>query len=73
MKANMDITNFVVTGRDSALLYGDYATYQGQLAKKLLNCRKKLNVATKNRGKYHKKDQVTAEQIGGNHEYVVKQ
>lgn len=67
---DMDITKFVVSGRDSALLYGDYATYQGQLAKKLLNSRKKLGIATKNRGKFSKKGDVTAAQIGENHAYV---
>lgn len=66
----MDITKFVVSGRDSALLYGDYATYQSQLAKKLLNSRKKLGIATRNRGKFSKKDEVTASQIAENHEYV---
>lgn len=64
----MDITKFVVSGRDAALLYGDYATYQAQLGKKLLNCRKKLGITTKNRGKFHKKDQVSAEAVGQNHE-----
>lgn len=62
----MDITKFVVSGRDSALLYGDYGTYQAQLGKKLLNCRKKLGVSTKNRGKYQKKDGPSAEQIADN-------
>ncbi|OHW90478.1 signal recognition particle 68 kDa protein [Colletotrichum incanum] len=66
----MDITKFVVSGRDAALLYGDYATYQNQLAKKLLNSRKKLGIATRNRGKFNKKGEVTATQIAENHEYI---
>ncbi|KAK1596315.1 signal recognition particle protein [Colletotrichum navitas] len=66
----MDITKFVVSGRDAALLYGDYATYQNQLAKKLLNSRKKLGIATRNRGKFSKKGDVTATQIAENHEYI---
>ncbi|POR34600.1 Signal recognition particle subunit SRP68 [Tolypocladium paradoxum] len=66
----MDITSFVVQGRDQALLYGDYSTYHTQLAKRLLNSRKKLGIATKNRGKFHNKDDVTAEHVGGSHEYV---
>ncbi|KAK1985801.1 signal recognition particle protein [Colletotrichum cereale] len=66
----MDITRFVVSGRDAALLYGDYATYQNQLAKKLLNSRKKLGIATRNRGKFSKKGDVTAAQIAENHEYI---
>ncbi|KAJ0167316.1 Signal recognition particle subunit SRP68 [Colletotrichum tanaceti] len=66
----MDITKFVVSGRDAALLYGDYGTYQNQLTKKLLNSRKKLGIATKNRGKFGKKGEVTATQIAENHEYI---
>ncbi|RDA83189.1 hypothetical protein CP532_1235 [Ophiocordyceps camponoti-leonardi (nom. inval.)] len=66
----MDITAFVVRGRDQALLYGDYATYHSQLAKRLLNSRKKLGIATKNRGKFHKRESPTADQVAANHEYV---
>ncbi|KAF4919458.1 Signal recognition particle subunit SRP68 [Colletotrichum viniferum] len=66
----MDITRFVVSGRDSALLYGDYTSYQTQLGKKLLNSRKKLGIATKNRSKFHKKADITADQISENHEYI---
>ncbi|KAK3398472.1 hypothetical protein B0T20DRAFT_411193 [Sordaria brevicollis] len=66
----MDITKFVVSHRENALLYGDYATYRAQLSRKLLNCRKKLNIATKSRGKFHPKAQITAEQISDNHEYL---
>ena len=65
----MDITKFVVASREKALLYGDYATYRSQLSTKLLNCRKKLNIATKSRGKFHPKAPVTPEQIAENHEY----
>ncbi|KAH8880632.1 hypothetical protein GQ53DRAFT_736546 [Thozetella sp. PMI_491] len=66
----MDITQFIVSLREKALLYGDYATYRSQLTKKLLNSRKKLNIATKSRGKFHPKAEVTAEQIASNHEYL---
>lgn len=69
--ATMDITKFVVSSREKALLYGDYATYRTQLSGRLLNCRKKLNIATKSRGKYHPKGPVTPEQIAENHEYDV--
>lgn len=65
----MDITKFVVSHRENALLYGDYSTYRAQLSRKLLNSRKKLNIATKSRGKFHPKAQITAEQISENHEY----
>lgn len=67
----MDITTFVVRGRDKALLYGDYSTYHGQLAKRLLASRRKLGIATRSRGKFSKKDGVTAENIAENHECVL--
>ncbi|KAF5018354.1 hypothetical protein F66182_9665 [Fusarium sp. NRRL 66182] len=66
----MDITKFVVQGRDQALLYGDYSTYHKSLSKRLLSCRKKLGIATKNRGKFREHDKVTAEKMAQNHEYV---
>ncbi len=60
----MDITQFVVSSRDKALLYGDYSTYRTQLAHRLLTCRKKLRVATKHRGKYnHKSTNIQAELV----------
>ncbi|KAI8960712.1 Cupredoxin [Daldinia sp. FL1419] len=66
----MDITNFVVSARNQALLYGDYATYHKQLVKKLHKCRKRLNIVTKNRGKFTKKDPITAENLSENREYL---
>ena len=67
----MDITKLVVSSR-AALLYGDYSTYRRQLSGKLLKCRKKLSIATRNRGKFHPRPQVTAEQIAENHEYETR-
>ncbi|KAH6631902.1 hypothetical protein F5144DRAFT_235296 [Chaetomium tenue] len=69
----MDITKFVISLREKALLYGDYSTYWSQLSGKLLNSRKKLNIATKSRGKFNPKAPVTPEQIAENHEYVYLQ
>lgn len=66
----MDITKSVVSLREKALLYGDYSTYWSQLSGKLLNSRKKLNIATKNRSKFNPKAPVTPEQIAENHEYA---
>ncbi|KAI1294278.1 hypothetical protein F5Y03DRAFT_387730 [Xylaria venustula] len=66
----MDITNFVVSARNQALLYGDYATYHRLLAKKLHNSRKKLGIINKNRSKFTKRDAVTAEQVAENHEFL---
>ena len=67
----MDITNFVVQGRDKALLYGDYSSYHAQLSKRILSTRKKLGTVTKNRGKFQKKGEVKAQDIAENHECVV--
>ncbi|RYP73506.1 hypothetical protein DL769_004220 [Monosporascus sp. CRB-8-3] len=66
----MDITTFFVSARNQALLYGDYSTYHRQLAKKLHNCRKKLNLSTRNRGKFSKRSDVTPSQIAENHGFV---
>lgn len=66
----MDITSFIVQGRDKALLYGDFSTYHNQLARRLLNSRKKLGIVTKNRGKFRKAEPVTAQDVQGNHEYI---
>ena len=68
--AAMDVTKFVISLREKALLYGDYSTYWSQLSGKLLNCRKKLNIATKSRAKFNPKAPVTPEQIAENHECV---
>ncbi|KAI0388837.1 hypothetical protein F5Y17DRAFT_173597 [Xylariaceae sp. FL0594] len=66
----MDITNYIVSARNQALLYGDYGTYHRLLAKKLHSSRKKLNIVTKNRGKFGKKPSVTSEQVAENLEFV---
>lgn len=64
----MDITAFINEGREKALLYGDHSTYHAQLSKRLLSCRKKLGIVTKNRGKFQKQDDVTADNISENKE-----
>jgi hypothetical protein len=64
----MDITRFIVSGRDEALLYGDYSTYRAQLSRRLLSARKKLGQATRKGAKYAKRPAVTAEDIASNHE-----
>jgi signal recognition particle subunit SRP68 len=64
----MEVTKFVVTGRDKAKLYGDYSTYRTSLSNRVHNLRKKLGVATKPRAKYTNRAPVTAEDIGRNHE-----
>jgi hypothetical protein len=68
LPAIMDITKFIVSSRERALSLGDYGTYRAQLSRKLLNSRRKLNIVTKNRGKYHPKALVSAEELAENHE-----
>ena len=65
---DMEITKFVVSGRDQALLYGDYNTYRSQLSRRLLSIRKKLGHTTKKGAKYTNKAPVTAEDIASNNE-----
>jgi len=66
----MDITNFVVSHRDSALAIGDYGTYRSQLSRRLRTLQKKLGRSTPKNAKYSAKAPVTAEDIGRNHEFV---
>ncbi|KAF7550287.1 hypothetical protein G7Z17_g5820 [Cylindrodendrum hubeiense] len=67
----MDITSFVVQGRDKALLYGDHSTYHGLLSKRLLNARKKLGIATRNRGKFRPQGKLTPEEVAENHGHAI--
>jgi signal recognition particle subunit SRP68 len=64
----MDITNFIASRRE-VLLIGDYAEYRAQLSRQLLAVRKRLGRATPKKEKFARKD-VTAEEIGSNHEFV---
>lgn len=64
----MEVTKFVVSGRDHAKLYGDYAKYRTSLSNRIHNLRKKLGIATKPRAKYSSRAPVTAEDIGRNKE-----
>lgn len=67
----MEVTKFVVSGRDKAKLYGDYSSYRTQLANRIHNLRRKLGVASKKPpAKYTNKAPVTAEDIGRNNESV---
>lgn len=66
----MDVTNFVVSQREKALLIGDYATYRKQLSRRLLVVRKKLHYTSTKGKKYAARPAVTAEDIARNHEYV---
>jgi signal recognition particle subunit SRP68 len=67
---SMEVTKFIVSGRDEAKLYGDYATYRKRLSNRIHNLRKKLEIANKPRAKYISKAPVTPEDVGRNHEYI---
>ncbi|KAI0521447.1 Cupredoxin [Xylaria bambusicola] len=66
----MDITSFVVSARNQALLYGDYATYHKLVVKKLHTLRKKLGIVNKNRSKFTKTGPVSPDQIAENHAFL---
>jgi signal recognition particle subunit SRP68 len=62
----MDITSFITSQRESALLVGDYSSYRKRLTRRLLTLRKKLGKATPKNAKYAPKSPVTAQEIGSN-------
>ena len=64
----MDITSFVSSNRERALLVGDYNTYRAQLTRQLLALRKKLGQATAKNAKYAKKATIRAQDIAENKE-----
>ncbi len=66
----MDITNFIVSQREKALLLGDYASYRKQLSRRLHVVRKKLHYTSTKGKKYAARPTLTAEDIAENHEYV---
>ena len=69
-KTSMDITRFIVSQREKALLVGDYGFYRKQLSRRLLVLRNKLNYISSKGKKYAAKTPITAEDIGRNHESV---
>ncbi|KAL9103997.1 MAG: hypothetical protein Q9163_001017 [Psora crenata] len=66
----MEITKYIVSQREKALLLGDYGTYRRQLTRRLPVVRKKLYPTTSKGRTYTARQQVTAEDIGSNHEFV---
>lgn len=66
----MDITNFVVSQREKALLVGDYGSYHTQLSRRLLVVRRKLKQTSTRGTNYSAKGPVSAENIKSNHESV---
>ncbi|KAL2360202.1 hypothetical protein RJZ56_006945 [Blastomyces dermatitidis] len=59
----MDITSFIVSHREDALLAGDYNSYRAQLSRRLHTLRKKLGQTTPRGKKYSPKPTITAENI----------
>ncbi|OAX85086.1 hypothetical protein ACJ72_00529 [Emergomyces africanus] len=60
----MDITTFIVSRREAALLTGDYNSYRAQLSRRLHTIRKKLGQTTPRGKKYSpKKLTITAESV----------
>ncbi|KZF23412.1 putative signal recognition particle [Xylona heveae TC161] len=66
----MDITHFVTSRRDNALLVGDYNSYRAQLSRRLQTVTKKLGRSSLKGKKYTPKTPITAEDIAGNYEFV---
>lgn len=64
----MEITKFVVDGREKAKLYGDYSTYRSQLSNRIHNLRRKLGIAAKPRAKHTSNVPVTKEDVARSHE-----
>ncbi|OJD13394.1 hypothetical protein AJ78_06149 [Emergomyces pasteurianus Ep9510] len=59
----MDITTFIVSHREAALLAGDYNSYRAQLSRRLHTIRKKLGQTTPRGKKYSPKLTITAENV----------
>lgn len=66
----MDITNFIVSCRNGALLLGDYGVYRTQLSRRILTVRRKLGRTSPKGRKYTSKAPVTADDVANNQEYV---
>lgn len=66
----MDITQFVASRREEALLAGDYNAYRAQLARRLHTVRKRLGLTTPKGRKYAPKPAVTAGDVAKSIESV---
>ncbi len=66
----MDLTDFIVSQRQKALLVGDYGSYRKQLSRRLLVVRRKLNYTSMKGRKYAAQTPVSADDIARNHESV---
>ncbi|KAI9824451.1 MAG: hypothetical protein M1832_001986 [Thelocarpon impressellum] len=66
----MDITAFIASRRDQALLLGDYNAYRAQLSRRLLTLRKKLGRTSAKGKKYTGGIPISAEDFRKNNEFV---
>ena len=66
----MNITSYVVSERESALLAGDYNAYRAQATRRIHSLRKRLGQATPKGRKYAQKSPITADDIQRDHEYA---
>lgn len=65
----MDVTDFIVSCRNGALLLGDYGIYRAQLSRRILTVRRKLGRTSPKGRKYTSKTPVTAKDVASNQEY----
>ena len=69
--SSMDITQFVMSHRQDALLRDDYNSYRVHLSRRLLSTRRRLGRTTAKGKKYSGTSLGTAEDIAKNHESVL--
>ena len=66
----MELTKYIVSHREQALLLGDYNAYRAQLSRRLHSLRKKLGRTSAKGKKYVPPSGITSEDIENNHEYI---
>jgi signal recognition particle subunit SRP68 len=64
----MELTQFIVSHREQALLLGDYNAYRAQLSRQILSLRRKLGRTTAKGKKYAPPESITKEDVKRNHE-----
>ena len=62
----MDITKFIVSRRNEALLVGDYGSYRKQLSRRLLTINQRLGRASPKGRKYAPKAPISPQDVAGN-------
>ena len=62
----MDITKFIVSRRNEALLVGDYGSYRKQLSRRLLTVNQRLGRASPKGRKYTPKAPISTQDVASN-------